>query len=205
MLSRRLTSVLAVCGALLLAACGGGDEIEDAVVRPGITAMEDADSAACAANQTTLRVAIDAYTVLEGEPPPNEAALVEAQFLRAETTDWDVVDGEIVAENPACGDPAEVTPIDDIVTSTIASPTAEEFLASWSDEQIDGVGGIECATELSAILTAAPRFADEQGADPDGLDELVDAGYLAETPELWTVTDDELVPADGSPCTWLDE
>ena len=138
MLSRRLTSVLAVCGALLLAACGGGDEIEDAVVRPGITAMEDADSAACAANQTTLRVAIDAYTVLEGEPPPNEAALVEAQFLRAETTDWDVVDGEIVAENPACGDPAEVTPIDDIVTSTIASPTAEEFLASWSDEQIDG-------------------------------------------------------------------
>ena len=205
MLPGRLTVTLAVCGVGLLASCGG-DEIEDAVVRPGITAMDDAGSAACAANQTTLRVAIDAYTVLEGEPPPDEAALVDAQFLREETTDWDVVDGEIVAENPACGDPAEITPIDDIVTSTIAAPTAEEFLATWSDEQIDGVGGIECATELSAILTAAPRFADEQGIDPDGLDELVDAGYLTRMPELWTLSDDdELVPTDGSPCTWLDE
>ena len=202
MLSSRLTVSLAACGVAVLASCGG-DEIEDAVVRPGITAMEDAGSAACSANQATLRTAIDAYTMLEGEPPPDEAALVEAQFLREEMTDWDVVDGEVVAENPACGDPAAITPIDDIVTSTVAAPSADEILAAWSDDQIDGVGGTECATELAAILAAAPRYAEERGTDPDGLADLVDAGYLTEAPRLWTVVDDELVPTDDSPCTGL--
>ena len=201
MLPRRLTATFVASSVVLLASCDGGDEIQDAVVEPGITALDDAGSASCAVNQTTLRVAIDAYTVLEGRPPPDEAALVEAQFLREETTDWDVVDGEIVAENPACGDPAQVTPIDDIVTSADPLPVAAEILARWTDEQIAEVGGIECATELSEILAAAPRYAQDQGTDPDSLADLVDAGFLTGMPELWVLSDEtELVPADGSPC-----
>lgn len=202
MLPRRLTTTLAACGVVLLASCGGGDEIEDAVVTPGITAIDDARSETCAANASVLRQAIDAYTLLEGDAPTDEAALVP-DYLREETTDWDIVDGEIVAENPACGSVPEVTPLDDIVTSTVALPTADEIVATWSDDQIDGVGGTECAAELAEILAAAPRYAEERGVDPEGLADLVDTGYLAELPRLWTVTDDELVPADGSPCTPL--
>lgn len=204
MLPRRLIVLLAACGVVVLASCGGGDEIENAVVRPGITAIEDARSETCAANASILRQAIDTYTILEGEPPVDEAALVP-DFIREETTDWDIVDGEVVAENPACGEVPAVTPIDDIVTSSAPLPTADEILAGWTDEQIDGIGGTDCATELSAILAAAPRFAQEQGADPDGLADLVDAGYLAEPPKLWTVADDELAPADGSACISLTE
>ncbi|MCB0966126.1 MAG: hypothetical protein KDB37_04770 [Ilumatobacter sp.] len=205
MLQRRLTlSVIALTGAVFVTACGGGDEIENAVVRPGITAIEEARSETCGVNAATLRTAIDAYTMLNGEAPADEAALVESEFLREATTDWDVVDGEVVAENPACGDVPEVTPIDDIVTSTGPLPTGEEILALWTDEQIDGVGGIECATELTAILAAAPRFVEEQGVDPAGLADLVDAGYLTELPSLWIVSDnDDLVPTVDSPCTPL--
>ncbi|TDT15521.1 hypothetical protein BDK89_1092 [Ilumatobacter fluminis] len=203
MLPRRLTASLVACGVALLASCGGGDEIEDAVVRPGITAIEEARSETCAANASVLRQAIDTYTILEGEPPVDEAALVP-DYIREATTDWDIVDGEIVAENPACGDVPEVVPLDDIITSSSELPTGEQILASWTDDQIDGVGGLECATELTEILAAAPRFAEEQGVDPAGLPDLVDAGYLGELPELWTVSDtDELVPTDDSPCTPL--
>ena len=202
MLPRRLTASLVACGVIVLASCGGGNEIEDAVVRPGITAIEEARSETCAANASVLRQAIDAYTLLEGEAPTDETALVP-DYLREETTDWDIVDGEIVAENPACGSVPEVTPLDDIVTSTAPLPTADEILATWSDDQIDGVGGTECAAELAAILAAAPRYAEERGVDPAGLADLVDAGYLTEQPRLWTVTDDELVPTDDSPCSPL--
>ncbi|MEZ5296463.1 MAG: hypothetical protein R2697_09430 [Ilumatobacteraceae bacterium] len=150
-------------------------------------------------NAATLRTATDAYTMLNGEAPADEAALVESEFLREATTDWDVVDGEVVAENPACGDVPEVTPIDDIVTSTGPFRPARRS-ALWTDEQIDGVGGIECATELTAILAAAPRFVEEQGVDPAGLADLVDAGYLTELPSLWIVSDnDDLVPPSTAP------
>jgi hypothetical protein len=199
-LQRRLTGVL-LATLVALSACGD-DTLEDNLVRPGITAMDEARTEACGLNASMLRTAIDAYTMLEGAPPPDEAALVP-DFLREETTDWDVVDGQLVPENPACGDAPEVTPIDDIVTSTLPSPTADEVLASFSAEQVEQIGGQACAAELAAIFAAGEQYVAEQSADPEGLQDLVDAGYLTELPGLWQADGDELTPSDGSECTDL--
>jgi hypothetical protein len=199
-LQRRLTGVL-LATLVALTACGD-DTLEDNLVRPGITAMDDARSETCGLNASMLRTATDAYTILEGAPPPDEAALVP-DFLREETTDWDIVDGQLVAENPACGDAPEVTPIDDIVTSTLPSLTADEVLATFSPEQIEQVGGAECAAELAAIFAAGEQYVAEQPGDPEGLQDLVDAGYLPELPALWEADADQLLPADGSGCNDL--
>ena len=200
MLQRRLTGVL-LTTLVVLSACGD-DTLEDNLVRPGITAMDEARTETCGLNASMLRTAIDAYTMLEGAPPPDESALVP-DFLREQTTDWDVVDGELVAENPDCGDPPEVTPIDAIVTSTLPNLTADEVLASFSQEQIDQIGGTECATELAEIFAAGERYVAEQAGEPQGLQDLVDAGYLAELPTLWQADGDELTPTDGSGCADL--
>ncbi len=109
MLSRRL--IASVGAALLLTACAGVDgtergAIRENVVEPGITAIEQAGSETCSMNASALRTAVDAYTLFEGDAPPDEQALVDAGFLRGLTDDWDVVDGVLVAENPACGSSA---------------------------------------------------------------------------------------------------
>jgi hypothetical protein len=199
-LQRRLSTVL--LGTLIAVAACGDDTLEDNLVRPGITAIDEARSETCGLNASMLRTAIDAYTMLEGAPPPDEAALVP-DFLREETTDWDVVDGQIVAENPACGEAPEVTPIDDIVTSTLPSLTADEVLASFTDAQIEQIGGPECAAELAAIFAAGERFVAEQSGEPENLQDLVDEGYLTELPQRWEAEADQLLPADGSGCTDL--
>jgi hypothetical protein len=196
-LQRRLTGVL-LATLVALTACGD-DTLEDNLVRPGITAMDDARTEACGLNASMLRTAIDAYTMLEGAPPPDETALVP-DFLREETTDWDVVDGQLVAENPACGEAPEVTPIDDIVTSTLPSLTADEVLASFSPEQIEQIGGQACAAELAAIFAAGERFVAEQDGEPANLQDLVDAGYLSELPALWQADADQLRPAENGGC-----
>ncbi len=109
MLRRRLTLPGLVALAVVVpSACGdeSGGAIEDNVVRPGVTALQNAENVTCAVNRDALLDAIDLYEVLNaGESPADEAALVEAELLRAETSDWDIVDGELVAENPACGEP----------------------------------------------------------------------------------------------------
>jgi hypothetical protein len=199
-LQRRLTCVL-LATLVAVTACGD-DTLEDNLVRPGITAMDEARSETCGLNSSMLRTAIDAYTMLEGAPPPDEAALVP-DFLREETTDWDVVDGQLVAENPDCGAAPEVTPIDDIVTSTLPNPTADEVLATFSAEQIEQIGGPECAAELAAIFAAGEQYVAEQPAEPEGLQDLVDAGYLTELPALWEADGDQLLPAAGSSCSDL--
>ena len=53
--------------------------------------------AGCASDQQTLEVAIEAFIASEGQPPVDEAELVDAGFLRDEFGSFDVVDGEIVA------------------------------------------------------------------------------------------------------------
>ena len=45
----------AVAAAAVLAACGGGGPIEENVVRPGITAMEQASALACSTDAEVLR------------------------------------------------------------------------------------------------------------------------------------------------------
>jgi len=203
-LQRRLIAALLVALATIT---GCGDEpIEDNLVRPGITAIEEARSEACGMNASTLRTAIEAYSMLEGDPPPDEQALIDAGFLREATADWNVVDGELVAENPACGDvgAAPVPPtVVDIVTDT-AAISAEELLADMTDEQVEQVGGADCARELAAIVAAGQRFFVEREEEPTGFEDLVDAGYLDGLPGLWAITEDRLVPVAGSGCIDLE-
>jgi hypothetical protein len=200
-LQRRLTGVL-LATLVALTACGD-DTLEDNLVRPGITAMDEARTETCGLNASMLRTAAEAYTMLEGSPPPDEAALVP-DFLREETTDWDIVDGQLVAENPACGEAPDVTPIDEIVTSTLPNLTADEVLASFSAEQIEQIGGQACAAELAAIFAAGEQYVAEQAAEPQDLQDLVDAGYLTELPALWQADGDALTPTEDSDCTDLD-
>lgn len=203
MLHRRLT-LLAVA-AIVVAACSEGGAIEENVVRPGITAItEDAPEAACTSNAAVLRSAIDAYQLLEDGPPPDEQALVDAGYLRERTSDWDVVDGELVAENPACGDVPDQAPVAtlDIVTDT-EPLDAEEVYASFDEATIDAIGGESCARELAEIIAAAETFLAERSAEPSDIDALVESGHLTAMPVLWQLVDAELVPVDGSGCNDL--
>lgn len=205
MLHHRLILAGVGVAVLTLAACSEGGAIEENVVRPGITAMtEDAPAAACAANASALRSAIDSYTLLEGDPPPDEQALVDAGYLREATTDWDVVDGELVAENPACGaDDAVPIATLDIVTGT-EPLTADELYATFAPADIESLGGEACARELAAIIAAAETYLAERAAEPADLDELVAAGYLPATPELWELVGAELLPTADGGCDALE-
>ena len=202
MLHRRLTLLAAATVALAATSCSEGGAIEENVVRPGITAItEDAPEAACTLNASTLRTAIDSYTMLEGDPPPDEQALVDAGYLRETTTDWDVVGGELVAENPACGPVPEEAPIAtvDIVTDT-EPLTADELYATFDQPAIDSLGGEACARELATIIAAAETFLAERSAEPADIDELVTTGYLASVPERWELVDDQLLPTATGGC-----
>lgn len=213
MLQGKLTraSALTLVLATALVACGddggdggGGGAIEENVVRPGITAMEQASGLACGTDGDTVRVAVESYTMLEGAPPADEAALVEKGYLREESALWDVVDGELVAAVPDCGAAntitAPATDVGEIVTSTEPAMSADELLATLTAEQIAEVGGRDCAQELATIAAAGMRFSSERGADPESIAELVETGYLAQQPELWALEGDDLQPASGSPC-----
>lgn len=203
MLRRRLTVLAAL--AVAAAACSEGGAIEENVVRPGITAIqEDAPAAACAVNAATLRSAIESFTLLEGDPPSDEQALVDAGYLRETTSDWDVADGELVAENPACGEVGElpVTTID-IVTETEALDAADVY-GAFDETAIDAIGGEACARELAAIIAAAETYLTDRDAEPDDIEALVTAGYLPQQPSLWQLVDAQLVPAEGSGCNLLE-
>lgn len=202
MLHHRL--ILLTLTTLVAAACSGG-AIEENVVRPGITAItEDAPAAACAANAGVLRAAIESYTLLEGDPPPDEQALIDAGYLRGATTDWDVVDGELVAEDPACGDVEDV-PITTLDIVTEAEPLdADEVYRSLDDAAIESLGGEACARELAAIVAAAETFLSARGAEPADLEELVREGYLEGAPERWELVGAQLLPVDGSGCNLLE-
>lgn len=202
MLHGRLTPLVAAASiAVGLAACSEGGAIEEGVVRPGITAItEDAPAAACTVNAGTLRSAIESYTLLEGEPPANEQALIDAGYLRSATDDWDVVDGELVAQNPACGE-VDTTPLATLDIVTDAAPlTADELYASFDQPAIDALGGEACARELVAIIAAAETYLAELQSEPPDIEALVTAGYLPGLPERWALVGGELIPAAGSGC-----
>lgn len=199
MLHRRLTVLAA--GLLGLTACADGDAVEEAVVEPGLTAVADAAPAAvCAANASALRSAIEAYTLMEGAPPPDEQALVDAGRLREATTEWDVVDGELVVEDPACG-PDDQQPVATLDIVTDAEPVdAAAIYAAFDPATIEAVGGEACARELAAIAAAGEAFLAGRGTEPADLDELVAAGELPALPERWELVDAELVPTPDGGC-----
>jgi hypothetical protein len=211
-LQGRLTAAAAIAaGVLVLVSCASADGTDGGVIRenvvePGITAIEEARTLSCDADAQTLQTALDLYEVTEGEPAPDEAALVTAGFLREESQAWDVVDGALVAQDASCGpvDPAPTTTVLDIVTDTEPAFTADELYATFSPEQITAIGGEQCARELAEIYAAGDRFVTERGDGPETMADLVDAGLLEREPELWTVVDDELVGVDGSGCQLRD-
>ena len=206
-----LALLLAACGGIDDGGGGGGGVLEENVVRPGVTAIEQAPVAACGQDLATLQLAVDTYATLEGSPAPNESALVATGNLREESALLDVIDGQIVAQDPACdGVAPKITPsetamtapattIGDIVTS--AEPlTTDDVLATMNAADIEAYGGIECATEIAAVSAAGQAFNGREGRNPNSLDEL--AGDLDREIVLWTFDPDAqaLAPADGSPC-----
>jgi hypothetical protein len=208
-LQGRLIPIAATAALLAtLTACASADGsdrgvIRENVIEPGITALDDSKALACSTDLTTVQTALESYELLKREPAPDEAALVDAGFLREPSDYWDVVDGKPVPADPVCGDvaPAPTTTVE-IVTSTEpeGAATADELYAGYSPEQIDAVGGPDCARQLAVIFAGVDRYLAEQGQDPGTLADLESAGYLSEPVTLWAVVDDTLVPADGSPC-----
>jgi hypothetical protein len=209
--------VAAVAAAAALAACGGDRPIEQ-LERTGATAIEQASALACNGDAETLRKAIEIYTELEGHPPPDEAALVTARYVREPSKLYDVVNGQIVpvaidcggtgaapATTPSGSPPmtAPSTDLGEIVTSTEPPLTPEQMLAEFTPEEIAEVGGQECAGELASIFIAAQNYVAEQGKDPESLDDL--AGYLDQTIDLWVVQDGALAAVPGSGCVNLDD
>jgi hypothetical protein len=198
---------------VLAAGCSGSDgAIADNVIEPGITAIDNAKVLTCDQDLRTLGAAVQAYSMLEGVPPADEAALVDGHYLREGSDSWDVVDGQIVAADPQCGE-AGVAPantavpvtapavtIGQIVTSTEVPLSAEQMLAQMSDERVAALGGGDCARQLTLIITAAERFVADRGTEPLTIAELTDAGYIAEPITLWQVVDEQLVGVDGSGC-----
>ena len=103
MLLSKITLAAAAAAALVtLAACGSEADPVEQVVEPAVTRIEQGIDAidqsrvlACDGDRATLQTAIDAYTTLEGEPPPNEAALV-GDWIREESELYDVENGVVV-------------------------------------------------------------------------------------------------------------
>jgi hypothetical protein len=209
----RLITIATIGLGVLTAGCSGSDgAIADNVIEPGITAIDNAKLLTCDQDLRTLGAAIQAYSMLEGAPPADEAALVSGRYLREESESWDVVDGQVVAADPQCGEAgvaplntavpvtAPATTIGQIVTSTEPPLSAEQMLAQMSDEQVAAMGGPDCARQLTSIITAAERFVADRGTEPVAIADLTDAGYIAEPITLWQVVDEQLVAADGSGC-----
>jgi hypothetical protein len=204
-LSGRL--ITSVGAALLLTACAGVDGTERGVIRenviePGITAIGQSRSESCGINASTLRTAIEAYSLFEGEPPPDEQALVDEGFLRSSMDDWDVVDGVIVPENPACGEVPSTVPAEQIITESPddAAMTADAVLATFTDDEIDQFGGPACAHQVAMITAGANQYFTIEGVEPETIEDLERAGYLSEPITMWQVVDDELRPTPDSPC-----
>ncbi|MEO6571412.1 MAG: hypothetical protein ABIO83_07680 [Ilumatobacteraceae bacterium] len=219
--SRLILATTAV--AFALGGCAGADGTDRGVIRenviePGITAIDQSTQLACDADAHALDAAMQSYELLEGSPPQDQAALVTGQYLREPSELWDLVDGRLVSTDPGCTklpddlvsveSASDVTaPADDvgdIITGTEPPLTADQTYATFTPDQIGAVGGEVCARELASIFSAAERYVTEVGGEPADLAALVDAGYLVGTPSLWQLTDDQLVPVDGSGCIDVD-
>jgi hypothetical protein len=211
-------SVASVAIVLLTGACASVDgtdrgAIRENVIEPGITAIDQSTKLACDQDASALRTALEVYETLEGSPAPDQAALVDGQFLREPSERWDVVDGRLVPTDPACGDVTAPVPTEQIVTSTepvdatdlgaltqqVESMTADDILATVSPEEIAAVGGPECAYEVAEVGLAVSRWLLRNSDEPVSLRQLLDSGDLGPL-ELWTVTDDSLEAVPGTPC-----
>lgn len=211
MLRSQLTSVTATIAVMALAAtaCAGADgtergAIRENVIEPGITAIDESRAAACGTEASSFRTALETYELLEGEPAADEAALIEAGLLRSESELWDIADGQLVAQDPACGNVATTVPTEEIITeeSNAASGAAavDAMYATFTADQVESYGGPACARQLAVVYAGADAYADREGVAPDTLADVGAAGYLSEPVTMWEVVGDSLRPTAGSEC-----
>lgn len=76
----------------------------------------------------------------------------------------------------------------------------EEFAATLPTDEIEAVGGEDCAIELASVSLVISRWVvDHAGAIPTSLDEIANDPMLADL-KLWTLNDTTVDPVDGSGC-----
>jgi hypothetical protein len=225
-LQGRLTKVaaLAIAGIVALSACGVDgterDALRENVIEPGITALNQSEQLACDGDAATIRLAMDAYELFERQPAPDEQALIDGEFLGGESDRWDVVDGRLLAQDPDCGTvlPPEPLPLPEIVTES--KPTGEvvtennpigligveRLLAELTTDDVAELGGSECARQLAVFATGVERYRSESGLMPEAMTQLEEGDFFVEPITLWrfSETEEQLVPADGSPCLALE-
>lgn len=216
MLQGRLIAPAVTAAALIIGACGGDTAEQfrpiEQLERTGVTAIQQAGALACSEEASMIQSALEIYEVLEGEPAPNEAALI-GNGLREESVLWDVRDGVLIPADPGCGEVPAAAPAVEIVTddqpattdeladlaAEIEAMTPEDIVADATDEEIAAVGGPDCAFEVAVVGLAFARFTFDFEAEPTSLDQLVDEGYLGPL-ERWTLTDTAMEAVPGTPC-----
>jgi hypothetical protein len=205
-LFRRLITASAAA-AVLLTGCAGADgtdggAIRENVVEPGLDAVDESQAVACATEASGFRTVLEIYELTEGEPAPDEAALVEGDYVRGESELWDVVDGELVAEHPDCADVPTNVPTEEIVTDSVGTEalTVDDVMATFTADDVESVGGAECARQLAVVFAGASQYTAVEGVEPDTMADVEAAGYFAEPVTMWEVVDDTLRPTPDSGC-----
>lgn len=207
MLFRRLTTASAAV-AVVLTACAGADgtdngAIRENVVEPGLEAIDESRALVCSSEASNFRTVLEVYEVSEGEPAPDEAALIEGGYLRGESELWDVADGELVAQHPDCADVPTTVPTQEIVTDAGSGEalSVDSVLADFTDDDIAAFGGPDCARQLAVVFAGASQYTAAEGVEPLTMADVEAAGYFTEPVTMWEVVDDTIRPTAGSGCT----
>ncbi|HUF96958.1 MAG TPA: hypothetical protein VMM60_02440 [Ilumatobacter sp.] len=64
--------------------------------------MNDATVLACNADKAALTMALETFEIMQGDPATDQAALMDAGYLRAPSELYEVVHGQIRPINPSC-------------------------------------------------------------------------------------------------------
>ncbi len=218
MLQSRLTRAISAplitlsLAAGLIGCSAENGALEENVVAPGVSAIDDATSLACTADADILRTALESFELAEGSPAESEEALLATGYLREESELFDVVDGQVLAVSGSCkGEVAVTTPSGEAPVSAPATDLgqmvtdadlldADGVFEAMTPEDITEFGGEACARELADIFAAGERYVAREGSPPTVLADL--AADLEAPPTLWALdaTGTVLIPADGSPC-----
>jgi hypothetical protein len=219
-LSTAITApLLAISMVVGLVGCSDGDgsgdasgALEENVVAPGITAIDESTAIACETDANILRTALESFELIEGSPAESEEALLATGYLTDESELFDVVDGQVIAVAASCkGEVVVTTPTGETPASAPATElgqmvTDEDLLDAagvfdaMTPEDVAEFGGEACARELADVFAAGERFVAREGRVPASLDDL--ANDLDGDVTLWELDEsgDILVPTAGSPC-----
>lgn len=170
----------------------GVEEARRAV--PDEVPIDEAESAACSADFATLVQAVELYFAVNGKQATSEDDLIEAGFLRSESSRFDVeADGIVVAEEDSgctSNDPAASVP-------TAVAPTA-----TASSGPVGAITQEVCDEEGRALAVAVIGWTQEGNALPVTEEELVAGGHLqALSPYYDLGPAGELVAVPGSGCS----